>query len=129
MAARNGNTVLVYFLVGNVYAAVGGIKTNSIEHGTDLVEVSGPTTGKFKEYITGRKDWKITINYLVITDDGIRDILRVGQTFTLQFKPRNENVNMYGVQGNAIMKNCEITATRGNLIKGNFVFQGTGELS
>ena len=91
MAARNENEVLAYFLSGNSTVAMGGIKSN--------------------------EEGKITVNYLVITDNRMRDIFKAGQTFTLQFKNKNLAANL---------QSADVKATKGNLMTGTFVFQGTG---
>jgi hypothetical protein len=55
-------------------------------------------------------------------------MLEVGTTLQVVFKERNE-ANSTGVSGSATIKTCKITATRGNLIQGTFVFQGSGALT
>lgn len=93
-----------------------------------MIEVSSPTSGQWKQYITGRKEWQVTVNYLVLQRAQIRDMLEVGTTLQVVFKERNE-ANSTGVSGSATIKTCKITATRGNLIQGTFVFQGSGALT
>ena len=59
---------------------------------------------------------------------GVKDVLNVGTTYTLAFKERGA-ADSAGVSGSAILTTCKISAIRGNLVTGSFVFQGTGALA
>lgn len=127
-----GNDLLVYIFFPDeqqegLWLPIGCTKSHKIQYEGDMQEVSSPTSGSAKEYMSGRKGWSITVNYLVLSDAQVRDILMVGQKFKLAFCPRNAQSS--GVKGDAYMKVCEITAERRNLIQGTFQFQGTGELT
>ena len=62
------------------------------------------------------------------TGTGIRDLLQVGNTFTLKFKSRNAS-DSDGVSGTFILKTAKITAQRGALVQGSFQFVLSGALS
>lgn len=129
--ALQGNDVLLYFYLnesGGLWIPIGCSRSHDIQVGTEMIEVSSPTSGQWKQYITGRKEWQVTVNYLVLQRAQIRDLLQVGTTLQVVFKQRNE-ANSTGVVGYATIKTCKITATRGNMIQGSFVFQGSGELT
>ena len=128
--AINGNNILVY--KGGI--AIAGTKSNEIQSGVDVIEISSANDGAWKKFIAGRKEWSVTTNFLILnyvpgqaitTTNGINDLLYVGQTYTLKFQKRN---GTSGVTGTAILKTCKVTATRGNLCAGSFQFQGTGQL-
>lgn len=121
--ALKGNNILIY----RNGTAIAGTVSNEIQTGAELIEISSPTSGQWKEYITGRKSWSVNVSYLVLANDGVRDLLNVGATFTLKFRGRNA-VDNTGVTGTAILKSCKITATKGNLVQGSFQFQGTSSL-
>ena len=130
--ASNGNNVLVYT---NGYI-IAGTKTNEIQTDCETIEIASPNQGAWKEFITGRKNWSITVSYLVAPDSsaltvsgstGLKDLLQVGNTFTLKIYKRGSSSVV--LQGSAILKTCKITATRGNLIQGSFQFVGNGSLS
>ena len=70
-------------------------------------------------------NWSINVSYLVLAYNGVRELLNVGTTYTLKFRGRNQS-DSTGVTGTAILKNCKITATKGNLVQGSFQFVGTG---
>ena len=126
-----GNDILVYIWYpeeqSGLWIQIGCTKSHEIQHECDMQEVSSPTTGDSKEFLPGRKGWQLNVNYLILANTQVRDILMVGQRFKLSFCPRNAQAS--GVSGFAYMKVCKITSTRGNLIQGTFSFLGDGELS
>lgn len=100
-------------------------KSCDIDTDADTIEVSSPTSGKWREYLAGRCGWNVSTAYLVGDAKWRDDLLRVGQKVTLRFKNRGEDATM---TGDAIITKCHITATRGNLAQGSFSFLGTGPL-
>lgn len=130
--AKNGNNILVYS--GSTLIAC--TKSNEVQTDCDTIEVSSPMQGSWETFITGRKKWSVTVSYLVVDDSvlgisggtGVRDLLQVGNTFTLHFKNRSSN-DSSGVSGTAILKTVKINAVRGNLATGSFQFLGTGALT
>lgn len=122
--AINGNNVLIY----RNGTAIAGTITNEIQTGADLIEISSPTSGQWKEYIAGRKSWSVNVSYLILANNGVRDLLNVGNSYTLKIRGRNAT-DATGVVGTGILKSCKITATKGNLVQGSFTFQGTSSLT
>ena len=131
--AQNGNSILVYY--GSTLIA--GTKSNDVQVSADLIEIASPTTGAWRTYITGRKEASITVGYLVTADtsalgvsggNGVRDLLQVGNSFTLKFKLRNA-ADSNGVSGTFILKTVKITSQRGALVQGSFQFVLSGPLS
>lgn len=123
--ALNGNNILVY-LNGT---AIAGSTTADAQNTVDLVEIGSPlSSGQWKQYIKKRKTWSVTVNYLVLQYSGVRDLLKVGDSYTLKIRGRNSS-DSTGVSGTAILKTCRITAQRGNLVQGTFQFQGNSSLS
>ena len=134
--ALNGNIIIVQ-LNGNTIA---GTKTTEIQVDSELIEIASATQGTFREFIVGRKQWQVTVNYLLMyatyqqmftyPNASMTDALLVGNSYTLKFKNR---ANYYDqpitLKGTAILRTCKITATRGNLIQGTFTFVGNGALS
>lgn len=117
--ALNGRNVLIT-MDGRVIA---GTKSNEAQAEAELIERSSKKQGRWREYLTGRKGWTMTVNFLVLAGSGVRDLLKVGNEYTLVFKERNEA----GVSGSAILTTCRITSTIGNLVQGTFQFVGNGE--
>ena len=131
--AQNGNTILVY--KGSTLIA--GMKSNDVQVSADLIEISSPTTGAWRQYVTGRKEATITVGYLVTADtsalgvsggNGVRDLLQAGNSFTLKFKLRNA-ADSNGVSGTFILKTVKITSQRGALVQGSFQVVLSGSLT
>lgn len=120
----NGNNILVY----SGGTPIAAMKSNEIQSESDLIEISTPTSSQWREFLGGRKSWSISVSYLVLADAGVKDLLKVGNTYTLKVKGRNAS-DADAVEGNAIMRTCGIRATWGNLVAGTFTFIGNGELA
>lgn len=120
--AVNGNLILINFN-GTIIA---GTKGSEQQSQCDMIETSSPSNGVWKTYIVGRKGWNVTVNYLLTNEEKIKDLLKIGQTYTMYFFRRNA-VYPY-LYGTATLTTCKITATRGNLMQGSFQFLGNGEL-
>lgn len=134
--ALNGNIILVQ-LDGHTIA---GTKTTEIQVDSELIEIASATQGTYREYLTGRKQWQVTVNYLLMyatyqdmftyPNASMTDALLVGNSYTLKFKNRANHFDQpITLKGTAILRTCKITATRGNLIQGTFTFVGNGALS
>ena len=134
--ALNGNIILVQ-LDGHTIA---GTKTTEIQVDSELIEIASASQGAYREYLTGRKQWQVTVNYLLMyatyqqmftyPNASMTDALLVGNSYTLKFKNRANHFDQpITLKGTAILRTCKITATRGNLIQGTFTFVGNGALS
>ena len=134
--ALNGNIIMVQ-LDGHTIA---GTKTTEIQVDSELIEIASATQGAYREYIVGRKQWQVTVNYLLMyatyqqmftyPNASMTDALLVGNSYTLKFKNRASYYDQpITLEGTAILRTCKITATRGNLIQGTFTFVGNGALS
>ena len=129
--AQNGINILVY----KGGSLIAGMRTDDIQTSCEMEEISSPSNGAWKAFIPGRKEWSISIGYLVFPSSalgisggsGIKDLLQVGSSYTLTFQARNSNSDK--VSGTAYLKVCKITATVGSLVTGSFQFVGSGELS
>lgn len=102
-------------------------KTCDVATDVDTKETASPTSATWRTYLAGRKGWTVSVGYLVADNKWSDDLLHVGQTVTLQFKNRGDSTA--SMSGTAIVTQCRVTATRGNLAQGSFTFLGTGELS
>ena len=123
--ALNGNNIIIY-LNGT---AIAGATASDSQNTIDLMEIGSPlSSSKWKQFISKRKSWSVTVNYLVLQNTGVQDLLKVGTSYTLKIRGRNSS-DSTGVSGTAILKTCRITAQRGNLVQGSFQFQGNSALS
>lgn len=134
--ALNGNIIIVQ-LDGHTIA---GTKTTEIQVDSEIIEIASASQGDYREYITGRKQWQVTVNYLLMyatyqqmfayPNASMTDALLVGNSYTLKFKNRANHYDQpITLKGTAILRTCRIVATRGNLIQGTFTFVGNGAIS
>lgn len=120
--AINGNNILIY--VGG--SLVAGTRSDEIQTDAGLIEISSPDTGDWAAYIAGRKTWAFSQSWLLPAAADISRLLQVGTTVTIRILGRGASK---GLTGQAIVKACKITNTRGNISNGSFAFQGTGALT
>ena len=113
---------------GQTFTPLAAVKSQDIQNGADTIEKASSTQQDWKEFIAGRKEWGINVNYLVLenANTNVRDVLKVGDTYTLRIKDRDGN---YSVTGSAICTQCKQTYSNGNLCAGSFAFKGTGALT
>ena len=137
----NGNFIAIY---ANSHL-IGGTKGNDVQTGAETIECSGPTSGNWREYVAGRKEWGMTTSYIVLnstvvgTQNGsalnisggsnIQDLLQVGNEFTLEFRTKQNAFATLGVTGTAILTEAKISATVEHLVTGFFKFVGSGPLA
>ena len=128
--AINGNNIIIK----NGGTAIAATKSNEITVDSEVIEISSPTTGQWKSFISGRKEWSITTNFLVRSASDVKNrlyesnALTVGQTYTLTICT-NDSTGAVQLTGYAILKTYKVTAIRGNLCTGSFVFIGVGALA
>lgn len=120
----NGNNIYI-MCDGEIIA---GTKSNGITSETELLEVSGPKSGRSREYTEGRDEWGFTTSFLVLSNEHVKDLLKKGTTYDIQVGARNGSSSTNLLQGKAILKNCKMTFTLGNLAQGSFQFVGNGPL-
>jgi len=120
--AINGNNILIY--VNG--AAVAGTKSNEVQSNRELIEIASPTSGEWREFITGRKDWGFTISWLVSSHQDIEQLLLDVGVVTVRILGRGQSL---GLTGKAIVQSCKMTFTRGNLAQGSLQLKGSGPLA
>lgn len=125
--AINGNRIILKKKVGNTWTQIGYIRSQEPEASADLQEVSSPNQGLWRQFITGRKQWSMTANWIMGVTSQLSTLLEVGDTFRLRCQDRS-NSSVY-VEGEAILERVKITMTRGNIVQGSFVFRGNGALT
>ena len=108
--------------------AVAGCKSCDVDAETDMLEKSSPSTGVWREYEPGRKGWSVSTSMLV---SSMHDtIVQNGQKVWLTCVVRTDAGLMTEdrLSGWAYVKTAKVTGAWGSLTKGNFIFQGSGEL-
>ena len=113
-----GSNLIVY----KGQTAIAGATTCDIEVNAETIETASPTSGSWREFVTGRKEWTISVSYLVANTRD--DLLSVGDNVVLAVGDRTGTE----LQGHAIVERVHITGNVGDIVKGQFVFRGNGEL-
>ena len=126
MGIIHGGAIVVSRKVGNTYTAFAAAKSCDIEVTNNDIEVSSATSGLWRNYIAGRKSWKVTVSGLVMELSST--LLQVGSEYQLK-------INVTGsspadqVTGYALCKSAKVTGTQGNLGQYSCTFNGSGELA
>ena len=122
-----GNDLIIATVNGQTVTPIASARSCDVYEACDLREVSSPSSSVYRTYVAGRKTWQVTVNYLLLS--GVTAKLgAVGTSYQLSMYVRN-NYNGDRVGGTAILKEARITGTRGNLLQGSWVFQGSGDLT
>ena len=120
----NGNNIIVCKKVGTAYVAIAATKSNEIQSEAETIEISSPTQGQWRSYISGLKGWSLSLNKLL--DGGnLSDLLKAGDTYKLFITTRDD---ISHVSGDAILKVCKQSFTRGNVSYGTYQFIGISPL-
>lgn len=109
----------------NGSSIVAAARTCEVSIQADIIETATPTSGIFRTFIAGRKDWSVSVGYLVASEDGAGILLNVGDTVHIRILYTAADVWLHGY---AIVQQCRITANIGSLAQGSFVFKGSGPL-
>lgn len=125
--AINGNNILIGTMSGSTFTALAAVKSHEANSSAETIEKASSTQQDWKEFIAGRKEWSISVNYLILqdTNTNVEDLLKVGVTYAIRIKGRTGS---YKVSGNAICTQCKQDYARGTLAVGSFAFKGTGAL-
>lgn len=124
-----GNNIYISVGVGTSSSIIAGTKTNSIKVGAEMIEVSGPNSGRWRQYTDGMNEWSFTTGFLVLQSSQVLDLLNVGTKVNIQVIGRNGTSAVVLLQGEAFIKEFDMNLTRGNLAQGSCSFQGTGPLT
>lgn len=121
--AINGNSIFI--AISSASTPIAGTRANEIQVDGEKIEVASATQGDWKEFIKGRKEWGVTVSWLVLANSDVQKLLDVNNSYTLKLRTSS---TVY-LTGTAILTNCKISAPRGSLVQGAFTFTGTGPLS
>ena len=103
------------------------IRSNDIQSQAALIEKASSAQQDWKEYIAGRKEWTLTVGYLVLASPQIRDLLKAGQTFDITMTA-NDGTDTSTLTGQAILEQVKQSANIGSLAQGSYSFRGNGPL-
>jgi hypothetical protein len=125
----NGNNIIVYQQVGSTWTPIAATKSDELNVSADTIEIANADDQSWTRHIAGRKSWGLTTNWLVTTVGDIEKVLTVGTRVRLHIGARGSDGTTGGLTGYAIVRNCKVTMTRGNLAVGGFQFEGDGALA
>ena len=111
----------IYILLNDT--PIAATRSDEIQTQCEAVEVSGPTTGQWRQFIAGQKQWGFTTNALVFTATNLADLLMAGEEYAITIVSGNT-----ALTGTALCTEAKLTATVGNLCQGGWSFIGSGEL-
>ena len=124
----NGNNIFISLDSSATTTPFAATRTNEIQSECKTIEISSPTIGDWRHFITGRKEWSFTVGWLIGAASNVTQLLNVGTSYTITICGRSGSTSTALLQGSAILKTCKVTATRGNLAQGSFSFVGNGAL-
>ena len=90
-------------------------KSCEINVDCDDIEISSPYDGMWKDFITGRKEWSVSVGYLLTAEGLAADMTKVGTVVNLKMTD--------GENGTPLTGNVS------DLAKGSFIFKGKGPLT
>lgn len=121
-----GKDIIIILSQGGTAVASTAVRSQEIQTQAETIEKASSQQSDWREYIAGRKEWTLTVSYLVLASEKIRDLLNVGQTFDITVKDADDNQS---VTGSAILTSVKQTAAIHNLANGSFSFRGNGPLT
>lgn len=108
-------------------SAIAGAKSCEINIQCDDFEVASATQGKWREFLSGRKDWSVTCGHLLpASGTPLKSSAEmVGTKVVLSIQ-----TDMTGdtLTGSALVKSWRASGAVGNLATGAFSFRGSGAL-
>lgn len=123
------NGINIYIALGQSTDPIAGARSDEIQCGCDVIEVASVSYSQWREYVAVRKDWSVNVDWLLGTGRSLTDLLSVGQSYTLNIVSRSGSSGSAVLSGRAIMTQCRIRATTGNLVQGSFQFKGATALN
>ena len=105
---------------------IAGTRSNDIQTDTEAIPIASATQQQWEEVIAGRKSWNTSVNWLLLTNNAALRLLDTGQIVTVTILSRDASVK---IQGQALVTNCHLTLTKGNLAQGSLSLRGSGPLA
>ena len=107
--------------------AIAGAKSCELSIKGDQIEVASPTTGTWRDFIAGRKEWSVTCGHLIPASGtplkSNAAMVNTVVTLTIETDMTGDTLT-----GQAIVETWKASGTVGNLATGTFQFKGKGAL-
>lgn len=107
--------------------AIAGAKSCELSIKGNQIEVASPTTGTWRDFIAGRKEWSVTCGHL-IPASGTPLKSNAAMVNTLVTLIIETDMTGDTLTGQAIVEEWKASGTVGNLATGTFQFKGKGAL-
>lgn len=120
-----GKDIIVILSQNGTALASTAIKSQDIQTQCQAIEKASAVQQDWEEVVAGRKAWTIKINYLVLTESKVVDLLYVGQMFDITLKVGETSY----LTGKALMTSTGQVAAIGTLANGSFSLRGNGPLA
>ena len=108
--------------------AIAGAKSCEISIKGDQIETASPTTGEWRDFIAGRKEWSVTCGHLIPASGtplkSNAAMVNTVVTLTIETDMTGDTLT-----GQAIVDTWRASGTVGNLATGTFQFRGKGALA
>ena len=126
----NGNNILIYWKGpgDSSYSVIAATKSHEVQTECEAIPISTPVSSAWRQNIAGHRQWSVNVNYLLMAESDLSQLLKVGTTFGIVIQARDHQQGGTNVSGTAILTQCKQTFTRGNLCVGSFHFVGSGPL-
>lgn len=107
--------------------AIAGAKSCEINVDGEQIETASPSTGKWRTFLAGRKEWSVSCGFLIPASGTPlkSEAAMVNTTVTLTVQ---SGLSGDTLTGSAIVKAWKASGTIGNLSQGSFQFRGNGAL-
>lgn len=124
MAVIHGRNLII--MVGGT--AIAGAKSCEINVDGEQIETASPSTGTWRTFLAGRKEWSVSCGFLIPASDTPlkSEAAMVNTTVTLTVQ---SGLSGDTLTGSAIVKAWKASGTIGNLSQGSFQFRGNGALT
>ena len=123
---EKGRNIFISRKVGADWVPIAASKSMSIQVDAEQIEVSSLTTGMWRDYLSGRKQWGVDLSFLVASaSDSRLRLIEVGERIHVRIDSGDDHY----LVGYANVVTAKITATIGSLAQGSWRLQGCGELA
>lgn len=117
-----GKKVLIYSGATGTTPVVAAAKNCSITIKYDMIEKASSTQSTAKEFITGRYEWELTVDHLVVSGSEYQGLTLAGQRVLISVV-----INNVRKKGYVIVPQAGISAPVNGLATGSVTFKGDGE--
>ena len=108
---------------------IAATKSDEIDTLCEHLEKASATQSQWREYDPGRKEWGLSVNWLVTASTDIEKLLYNGGMYTLSVVHRNGTSKTVLLTGTALCTQVKVVSSQGGLVNGSFTFKGSGPLA